>query len=73
MKKNEFEWGKKALASNFPIEFKEKTDTRDRLLKKSWNPEASCSGLSITFLLLRSIMELEKENLGAGKESNNKL
>ena len=28
---------------------------------------------SITLLLLRSIMELENENLGAGKESNNKI
>jgi hypothetical protein len=28
---------------------------------------------SITLLLLRSIMAREKENLGAGKESNNKL
>ena len=28
---------------------------------------------SITLLHLRSIMELENENLGAGKESKNKL
>ena len=28
---------------------------------------------SITLLHLRSIMELENENLGAGKESNNKI
>jgi len=35
MKKNEFEWGKKALENNFPLEFKEKTDTGDHLWKES--------------------------------------